>query len=258
MERQRALEEAAAQRLPREQCEEVIARIGERDNRILDFLERQGKVGSLLDVGCGRGILMADAMRRGWSVKGVEPSRTMAEEGAHKRGLDIFVGTLREAGFAGASFDAVVFSHSLEHLPEPRADLETAAKLLREGGWVYIETPNWDSLSRRILGRRWWNIQMLNHLYYFNRRSLSSLCLGAGLRVQAMRGIHFDPLAVLIRLGHYGDPAYGKMAKINECRERLMKVRGVWRASTILDAVARAMLRRSTLNDYLACWAQKQ
>jgi SAM-dependent methyltransferase len=220
-------------------------------------MDRRGCAGTLLDIGCGRGILMADARARGWGVTGVEPARCIAEEGIRDRGLDIMVGTLEEAGLPAASFDAVIFSHSLEHLLDPAGTMREAAGLMKPGGWMYIETPNWGSLSRRLMGRRWWNMDLDNHLFLFSPRAIEFLGHAAGLAVREFRGTHFDAPAVLIRLAHFRDPAMNDPACINECRERALSIRGAWRASRLLQSLAGALLGRGYLNDYLLCWLQK-
>lgn len=248
------VDRAAARRLPREREPAVLERIRARNAEILEHLERRGCRGSLLDVGCGRGILMEDARRRGWRVAGVEPARRIAEEGIGERGLDIRVGTLSDAAFPAASFDAVIFSHSLEHLAAPAEALREAAGLVRAGGWVYVETPHWGSLSSRLLGRGWWNVDPDNHLFLFSRRAIEILARRAGLEARGFRGTHFDATAVLIRLARLRDPALNDLVCINELRDRLFSIREVWRAAHVLESCAALLLGRGLLNDYLECW----
>ena len=251
------VDRAAARRLPRERETAVLERIRARNREILERLERRGCRGSLLDVGCGRGILMEDARRRGWRVAGVELAGKIAEEGIEERGLDIKVGTLADAAFPAASFDAVIFSHSLEHLAAPAEALREAAGLVRAGGWVYVETPHWGSLSSRLLGRGWWNVDPDTHLFLFSRRALEILARRAGLEAREFRGTHFDATAVLIRRARLRDPALNDLVCINELRDRLFSIRGAWRAARVLDSCAALLLGRSLLNDYLECWLQR-
>lgn len=254
---QEAAERSAAKRLRRERTRGVLDRITEQNRHLLDYLDRHGCSGSLLDIGCGRGLLLADARARGWTAMGVEPVPGAAEEGVAERGLDIRVGTLESVALPPASFDAAVFSHSLEHFIDPAGAMKTAARLVKPGGWIYVETPNWGSLSRRLLGRRWWNVDPANHPFLFSPRAVELMGRAAGLEMRDSWGTHFDLAAVLIRLARFADPALNDIAGINEWRDRLFRIRGAWRASRIAEAVAGALLGRGFLNDYMACWFRR-
>ncbi len=77
--------------------------------------------GRLLDVGCAAGFFLKAAKDSGWDVRGVEPSRWLAEWGRKKYGLDIRAGTLDSVKFPSNSFDAVTMWDVLEHVPDPFA-----------------------------------------------------------------------------------------------------------------------------------------
>ncbi len=96
--------------------------------------------GRLLDVGCGNGELACAFARRGWAVAGVEPSASAVAR-ARAGGVEVHHGTLDDAPWHGPSFDAIVFNHSLEHLPDPLHSLRQAAALLREGGLLAVGVP---------------------------------------------------------------------------------------------------------------------
>jgi 2-polyprenyl-3-methyl-5-hydroxy-6-metoxy-1,4-benzoquinol methylase len=72
----------------------------------------------VLDVGCGVGLLLDEARRRGWRTQGVELSDWGVRRARHL-GLDVFQGDLEEAGFDPGSFDAVFMIDVLEHLADP-------------------------------------------------------------------------------------------------------------------------------------------
>jgi SAM-dependent methyltransferase len=137
--------------------------------------------GRLLDVGCGTGDLAAIFARRGWSAAGIEPS---AEAARHARaiGVEAVAGTLADAPWEDGSFDAVLFNHSLEHIPEPAEALAEAARLLRPGGLLAIAVPNFGSWHRRFFGSAWFQLDLPRHLQHFDRDSLSTLVEAAGLR----------------------------------------------------------------------------
>jgi SAM-dependent methyltransferase len=133
--------------------------------------------GTLLDVGCGRGDLGAAFTRRGWLVSGVDPSaEACAAAGA--QGVDARPGTMESVEFGPASFDAVVMSHSLEHVPDPLADLARIYRVLRPGGFVLISVPNFASWQREKFGSSWFHLDLPRHRTHFTppslRRALTS------------------------------------------------------------------------------------
>jgi SAM-dependent methyltransferase len=137
--------------------------------------------GRLLDVGCGTGDLAAIFGRRGWNVAGIEPSSAAAEH-ARAIGVEAVAGTLADAPWEEAEFDAILFNHSLEHIDDPAQAVTEAARLLRPGGLLAIAVPNFGSWHRRIFGSAWFQLDLPRHLQHFDRASLSTLVEAAGLR----------------------------------------------------------------------------
>jgi 2-polyprenyl-6-hydroxyphenyl methylase / 3-demethylubiquinone-9 3-methyltransferase len=102
---------------------------------------------SLLDVGCGGGILAEDFARLGCRVTGIdpsEPSLAAARSHAAREGLDI---RYEQAGgervpFADASFEVVCCCDVLEHVPDVDAVIAEIARVLRPGGVFFYDTIN--------------------------------------------------------------------------------------------------------------------
>lgn len=137
--------------------------------------------GRMLDVGCGDGELARAFARRGWEVAGVEPSAGAARR-AGAGGVEVHTGTLEDAPWRGPCFDAVVFNHSLEHLPDPLDGLRRAGALLCEGGVVAVAVPNFGCWQRRAFGSRWFQLDLPRHLQHLDARTLGGLMARAGLR----------------------------------------------------------------------------
>lgn len=142
--------------------------------------------GAMLDVGAGSGDLAEVLRARGWSVVALEPSAAACER-ARARGLDVRPGTLESAELPADSFDAVVFHHSLEHVPDPVADLRRACHLLRPGGAVAIAVPNFDSPQRRRLGADWWALDVPRHRFHFSEEALRRALRQAQLEPEWLR-----------------------------------------------------------------------
>jgi 2-polyprenyl-3-methyl-5-hydroxy-6-metoxy-1,4-benzoquinol methylase len=118
------------------------------------------------------------ARDRGWDVEGTELSRAAARAAAD-RGITVHVGPLDELSMAPGSFDAAVSLETVEHVPDPAAFLASVSRLLRPGGGLLLTTPNYESLSRRLLGREWLAVSP-DHLCLFTPRALASRVAAAG------------------------------------------------------------------------------
>jgi 2-polyprenyl-3-methyl-5-hydroxy-6-metoxy-1,4-benzoquinol methylase len=146
----------------------------------------------VLDVGCGVGLLLDEARRRGWRTQGVELSDWGVRRARHL-GLDVFQGTLEEAGFAPGSYDAVFMIDVLEHLADPVRTLAKVSQVLRPGGVLCLVTPNAASAAARVLGRRWWGM-LPGHVVLFPHRRLCELLrtIGFGIRSQRPGALRFS------------------------------------------------------------------
>jgi SAM-dependent methyltransferase len=136
--------------------------------------------GSLVDVGCGSGAYMARLRSLGWAVRGLEPN---ADACAHARAslrLDVLCGTLDGRVLPEASCDVVTLWHTLEHTSHPLRTLKEAYALLKPGGLIMLEVPNWDSAQRRIFGVRWFHLDLPRHLLHFTLPCLGRYLAAAG------------------------------------------------------------------------------
>ncbi len=130
-----------------------------------------GRPGSILDIGCGTGDLLAVAAGRGWTVTGVElvaESVALATE----RGLDVRCVRLEESGLPERSFDLVSAFHVVEHMPNAAEFVALLSRWARPGGHVLFEVPNWNSLARRADGDRWNSWRPLEHLAHYTPKTL--------------------------------------------------------------------------------------
>lgn len=143
--------------------------------------------GKVLDVGCGAGGNLKTLQDQGWDPHGIEISEVAAAHARELVGGNIHAGTLESAPFPPKSFDLVLMSHSLEHLPSPVDALRRVHRLLKDDGLLVISVPNVDSLEFRLFGRWWFHLDPPRHLYHFDKRSLSGILARAGFRLREFR-----------------------------------------------------------------------
>jgi SAM-dependent methyltransferase len=148
------------------------------------MIERYGEVqGCLLDIGCSTGLFLHEMAQAGWQVAGIEPIASAAEYARRRFGLRVFQGMFSEAHYEPASFDVVTFWDVLEHTFSPAEELAHAARLLRPGGLLVANVPNWDSPDRWLFGRHWLGLDPPRHLYAFTRGTLTAMLAQAGFSV---------------------------------------------------------------------------
>jgi 2-polyprenyl-3-methyl-5-hydroxy-6-metoxy-1,4-benzoquinol methylase len=156
-----------------------------REDRGLGRARAPGR--RLLDVGCGNGQFLVWARELGWECHGVELDAAAASV-AREQGISVLGSSLEELerGAAG-SFDAITLSHVIEYVHDPIDMLRRCRDLLRPGGYVWLETPNTESLGYSRYGASWRGLETPRHLVLFNFASLCWSLERAGFeRVQRL------------------------------------------------------------------------
>lgn len=161
---------------------------------LLRWAARYNRTGRLLDVGCFKGYLLVAARSKGWEVFGTEISAGAVEYARQKQSLNIFLGSLPEAGYPEGYFDVVIMQDVIEHLSDPSGYLREIFRILRPGGGLYIDTPNFSSIARYILGKDW-SVFFPWHQYYFTARTLRKMLEKAGFKVQNIRCTGLGPIS---------------------------------------------------------------
>jgi 2-polyprenyl-3-methyl-5-hydroxy-6-metoxy-1,4-benzoquinol methylase len=151
--------------------------------RHIAFLTRGLAPGArVLDVGCGRGVILGPLADRGLEVHGVEVSAE-ASRGADPRAQVRVAPQLADAGYPDAHFDEVVIWHVLEHLADPRATLVEVRRILKPGGRLVVAVPNFSSAQARWSGSAWFHLDLPRHLYQFPLEALRRLLDDVGFEV---------------------------------------------------------------------------
>jgi SAM-dependent methyltransferase len=123
----------------------------------------------LLDVGCGEGTFLKEAMDAGWQAAGTE----LQPEPARRLGLNVYR-TLEECAHL-APFHCVTLWHSLEHMRDPQAVIAKVREVLGEGGFLFIAVPDFDGLQSKTFKARWLHLDVPRHLYHFTGASINEI-----------------------------------------------------------------------------------
>lgn len=142
--------------------------------------------GRLVEIGSSFGYIL-DAFRKdNWSVLGVEPDRWAAKYASEKMGIETINSTLEAAMLPAAYADVVVILHVIEHVPDPVGTLREIWRILKPGGHLVLETPRYDTLMFRLLGRRERSLSCDGHIFFFTSESLRKAYTAAGFRLDRL------------------------------------------------------------------------
>ena len=148
--------------------------------------------GPILDVGAGDGTLVDSLRAKDRDATGLDPFSSRP---------DFLTSDIDEVE---GEWAAVVFWHSLEHVPTPVRHLQAATRLLQPGGVLIVAVPNASGLQAKLFGDRWLHLDIPRHLVHIPAATLVKTLRDLGLqidRVSYFRGgnIVFGWLHGLVR-----------------------------------------------------------
>ncbi|HEY5763056.1 MAG TPA: bifunctional 2-polyprenyl-6-hydroxyphenol methylase/3-demethylubiquinol 3-O-methyltransferase UbiG [Rhodocyclaceae bacterium] len=168
---------------------------------------------TLLDVGCGGGLLSEAMAAMGAQVTGIdlgEKALGVARLHALESGSPAkyrLVAAEALADEAPGSFDVVTCLEMLEHVPDPAQTVAACARLVRPGGHLFFSTLNRNPKSYlfAIIGAEYL-LRMLpkgTHDYqkFIRPAELTRWCRDSGLDVAELIGMSYNPLTQTYRLG---------------------------------------------------------
>lgn len=178
----------------------------------------------LLDIGCGGGLLSEPMARLGAEVTGIDvipKSITVARRHAETSGLsiDYRVASAEEMAAEGQKFNVVLAMEIIEHVADPSFFLTTTAQLLAPGGTLFLATLNRTAKAylMAIIGAeyilRWLPRGTHDWNKFLKPSELSAPLRRAGLEIEKLIGVSYDPLRGYWRLSDDFDVNYMMVAK---------------------------------------------
>jgi SAM-dependent methyltransferase len=140
---------------------------------------------SVLEVGCGPGLMLAAFRRRGWRVSGIERNDTAAQTARQTLGPNSIATSLEDLP-ADSRFDLIVLFQVLEHIDEPVSLLRECAKKLAPGGLLIANVPNFASWQSGFAGSKWMHLDVPRHLVHYTPETLRETLDRAGLTLSAL------------------------------------------------------------------------
>lgn len=137
----------------------------------------------ILDIGCASGYFLSLCAAKGAEAHGLDASDYAIGRARERAGLRVAVG---DAGdrlpYGNQMFSIVTMFDVIEHLAAPGPALRDIARVLENGGRLFLTTPNTRSLERLVLRRRWSGARDATHVRLYNRNSIGNLLRETGFR----------------------------------------------------------------------------
>lgn len=174
---------------------------------------------SLLDVGCGGGLLSEPMARMGFAVTGVDPSEknigtAMAHASQTGAAATYRCADAESLVSEGAMFDVVLNMEVVEHVADLRAYLGSTAALVKPGGLMFVATLN-KTLKALALAKvaaeyilGWLPPGTHDWDKFVEPHKLRAMLEEAGLNILKTQGVSFDPLRWDWRLSSDTDVNY--------------------------------------------------
>ncbi len=181
---------------------EEVADLKQTYGRYLARLDKLGvRKDSLLEVGCGNGFFLQQALSQGYrGVHGVEPSTAAVEQAAPEVRDGIICGLMRAGLFPPEQFDVICLFQVFDHVPDPGTLLDACFAALRPGGMVLSLNHNTAAVSARLLGERS-PIVDIEHTYLYNPATMARIFSAHGFQVREAGPVwNIYALRYLVRL----------------------------------------------------------
>lgn len=191
--------------------------------KLLGFLVKKiqeyKKTGNVLDIGCSSGILLGLLKNAGYKTYGIEPNKQAYLKAKERFGSAIFQGTLDKFMLLNTKkFDVIIYNHVLEHIFNPRQELEIVRNILKNDGIIIIGLPNTSNLIFYLRGKYWESLMPNEHVWHFSKKQIKRLLINLRFEITNTyysnhdrsdyalpKKIYFTILSILNRLFNTGE-----------------------------------------------------
>ena len=162
-----------------------------------------GKIGKVIDIAAGAGRFLEHFQMLGWDCYATEFNEEMCQF-LERKGFTTYRGGLFPEGAPDGEFDIVIFTEIIEHINNPIPALAGLNRLLRSGGILYITTPNFASIERRLLRADWGMLMWPEHITYWTPRHVDRALCQAGFSKHSLKAQNISPYRIVQALKKRG------------------------------------------------------
>ena len=148
-----------------------------------------------LDIGCAAGYCLEVFKSKDWNAFGVELDREYADL-LKQSGNRIYNAPLLDISFE-ERYDIITMFDVIEHLADLQENFAKLHSILNDNGSIVMITPDYNSLQRKLLGKKWFQFKPIEHINYFSLAAIEKLAAKTGFKVVAHK-----------KAGQYSDIAF--------------------------------------------------
>jgi SAM-dependent methyltransferase len=160
--------------------------------RRLSYIQKYSKTGTVLDAGCGFGTFLIRAKQMGYTVTGCDISLDAANE-LRKNHIRVITADIASKQFPKGCYDIITAWDVIEHVTNPMQTFKAFCNSLRRGGYLFMTTPNMESIDAKLLGTKWYGFKKIpEHLYYFTPATIGAYLQKTGYELIDIRAWGFQ------------------------------------------------------------------
>lgn len=185
----------------------------------------------VLDVGCGGGAWLLEKAKEGWgNLYGCDP---FLESGRrYGQRVTIYNCSIHEIEGDG-TFDIIHMDDSFEHMTDPLEVLQSARRLLKPDGILYMDIPTYPNIAFERFGPHWYQLDAPRHIFLHSTESLKWLGRASGMKIFDIKYNSNDSQFIRSYLYQHGIPFWEQKKMIGQYlesteRERLKKEAVIW------------------------------
>lgn len=145
----------------------------------------------LLDFGCGDGWFLENCKSKNFDLLGYEPEPSHASRLGDRLGIPVESNVENLLAANAGKIDILTMNFVMEHLIDVNRVFAQAQQLVRPGGVFYFSVPDFNSIERRIFGKKWHNIDAPRHISFPDAPLIEKLAERHGFRVVKSSGLPF-------------------------------------------------------------------
>ena len=171
-----------------------------------------------LDIGCAAGYCLEIMNDKGWQSEGLELDQEMCID-LNKAGQKVHHTAIEEFK-SDVKYQVITLFDVIEHITALDIAFKQLSNLVAADGVIIMVTPNYNSLQRKLFGKKWFQYKPIEHIQYFTKQTLEVFAKRNGLEVvhHTSCGQYADVQFLLNRLSYYKLPFLSKIfTKIFHC-----------------------------------------